>query len=215
MKVSTPEWANLLKAALHEPLPGEAAHEELRAIPISEQKFNFKHDGPPRPGSVLILLCGNPGQLWFPLIKRTDTGGVHSGQISLPGGRTEEGESMVSTALREAQEEIGIDPASIEIIGKLTPMHVIPSNYLVTPVIGRWTKDYSPDFLPERNEVDHIIKSTLQELINQYAIRKADIRVRGYQISAPHFWIGNQMVWGATAMMLNEFRQILISKKIS
>ncbi len=89
-------------------LPGNVAHEPMRAVAIGELKPDFGHKIPPKPGSVLILLYEENGVLKFPLIKRNEYVGAHSGQISLPGGKTEAGENAIETALREAEEESGL-----------------------------------------------------------------------------------------------------------
>ena len=89
-------------------LPSALAHDPLRAIPVGAIKPKFKSEHPPRPGSVLILLYEDNGEIKFPLIKRPDYAGTHGGQISLPGGKTEPGEDSIQTALRETHEEIGI-----------------------------------------------------------------------------------------------------------
>lgn len=203
-----------LRNRLSQNLPGPHAHELLRAIPVSEQALRFKYEGLPRPGAVLIMLCGNPDQLWFPLIKRTETGGIHSGQISLPGGRLENNENPIETALREAEEEIGIEKSQVEIIGTLSNFHVIPSHYLVTPVVGRWRGDSIPRFKRQEKEVAGIIKSSVSELIKVDAVKQAELEVRGYRLIAPHFLVEDQIVWGATAMMLNEFRVVLREMRI-
>ncbi|MFZ9505252.1 MAG: NUDIX hydrolase [Cyclobacteriaceae bacterium] len=204
-----PGWKDWLRNRLASDLPGERAHDPLRAVPIYEQRLRFTFDTPPKPGAVLLLLCGNPDDLWFPLIKRTETGGVHSGQISFPGGRTEAGEVAVETALREAEEEIGIDKTEVEVIGQLSSFHVIPSHYLVDPIVGVWKGSAEPIFHPDSREVASVFRASVRELVADEAIRQSEITVRGHRIQAPHFTLHGEMVWGATAMMLNEFRALL------
>ena len=197
-----------LKHRLTHELPGSVAHEPLRAVPLSEQALRFKNEGLPKPGAVLILLCDSPGNLWFPLIKRTDNGGIHSGQISLPGGRSEKGEDHIQTAIREAEEEIGVNRNHFEVLGTLSPFHVIPSHYLVTPVVARWTSVALPVFKMEEKEVAGILNASLSELLKPNAIQYTELNVRGYRINAPHFNLEGEVVWGATAMMLNELRMV-------
>ena len=84
----------------------------------------------------MILLYEDNGEIKFPLIKRPDYAGTHGGQISLPGGKTEPGEDSIQTALRETHEEIGISGGDVEVLGRLSEFHVIPSNYMITPVVG-------------------------------------------------------------------------------
>src|SRR5882762_11445477 len=91
-----------LSIRLAQPLPGSVAHEPMRATPVGPIRPKFEHKLPPKPGSVLILLYEDEGQIKFPLTKRPDYNGTHSGQVSLPGGKAEPGENSIQTALREA-----------------------------------------------------------------------------------------------------------------
>ncbi|HKZ38487.1 MAG TPA: CoA pyrophosphatase, partial [Chryseolinea sp.] len=120
--------ANLIQRLKFE-LPSALAHDPLRAIPVGPNVPKFKTSVLPRPGSVLILLYEENGEIKFPLIKRPDYIGAHGGQVSLPGGKTEPGEDSIQTALRETKEEIGIPGEQINVLGRLTEFHVIPSNY--------------------------------------------------------------------------------------
>ena len=117
-------------------LPSALAHDPLRAIPVGNIIPKLRHSHPPRPGSVLILLYEDRVTIKFPLTKRQEYAGAHSGQVSLPGGKAEPGEDAVTTALREAQEEIGIDTTTVEVIGRLSEFHVLRSNFMVTPVVA-------------------------------------------------------------------------------
>jgi len=211
-------WEEILKNRLLTSLPGLAAHEPLRAFPSGGGDFDFKKEGPPKPGAVLILICATDktqddltgGHLFrFPLIRRTETGGVHSGQISLPGGRSEDGEEPVITAIREAEEEIGISREKIEILGTLSPFHVIPSHYMVTPVVARMNSGEVQRFIKQDREVAEIIFPPIHDLLSDDAIRYTELNVRGYNVNAPHFFLEGHIVWGATAMILNELREVI------
>lgn len=206
--LSLTQITGYLNKRLVQPLPGSVAHELMRAQPTGNLRPVFKSENPPRPGGVLILLYEMNGVVKFPLIKRPDYPGTHGGQISLPGGKAELGEDRIMAALREGEEEIGIKRESIKVIGKLTDFHVIPSNYLVTPVIG--VLDAKPNFVPDPVEVAKIISITIDDLVREDAPLQGEVVVGGgYKLIAPHFMIEEEMVWGATAMILNEFRQIL------
>lgn len=190
-------------------LPGSGAHEPLRAKPIGNVLPKFEHLLPPKFGGVLILLYEENGSIKFPLIKRPTYTGAHSGQISLPGGKAEPGEDIFQTALREGEEEIGVRQNDITIIGRLSEFNVIPSNFLVTPVVA--SIDYVPEFIPDLFEVEKVIQADLFELAKEDAIRESEILAAGlYPMMAPHFLIENEIVWGATAMILNEFRTIVM-----
>jgi 8-oxo-dGTP pyrophosphatase MutT (NUDIX family) len=193
---------------LRQTLPGVTSHEPLKAIPVGKVRPAFTHVDNPRPGGVLILLYEDGGSIKFPLIKRPDYPGAHGGQISLPGGKTELGESATETALREAEEEIGIKRADVEILGQLSNFMVIPSNFLVTPVVA--TMMVKPVFHPDAYEVEQVIEGDIYDLIQDNAVQQKEILVSGrYTMLAPHFEIQGHIVWGATAMMLNELRTII------
>lgn len=198
----------LLSDRLKQPLPGSIAHEPLRATPAGLIVPRFEHRSPPKPGSVLILLYEEKGKIMFPLTKRPDYMGTHGGQISLPGGKTEGAETRIETALREAEEEIGISASKINVLGSLTEFFVIPSNFLITPIIGYLNE--APDFKPDSKEVKKIIYTSVDDLLRDDAVHTKEIMAANmFPMSAPHFEIENEIVWGATAMMLNEFRMIL------
>jgi 8-oxo-dGTP pyrophosphatase MutT (NUDIX family) len=202
----------LLANRLKTPLPGPLAHEPLRATSIGRIKPKFEHQAPPKPGSVLILLYEEEGRVLFPLTKRPDYLGTHGGQISLPGGKAEPGEGILDTALREAEEEIGVVANQIEILGTLSEFFVIPSNFMVTPVVG-YLKG-SPRFNPDPKEVVKILLGSLDELVRDDAVHTKEIvAAKMFPLLAPHFEIEGEVVWGATAMILNELR--LVVREIS
>jgi 8-oxo-dGTP pyrophosphatase MutT (NUDIX family) len=202
--------AEKLRARLALPLPGDQAHAPLRATPVGSVIPRFEHKVAPKPGSVLILLYPDNDQILFPLIKRPDYLGAHSGQISLPGGKAEPGEDYIEAALREGEEEVGIRKESIKVIGRLSDFFVIPSNFLVVPVIGY--VNHKPLFVPDPVEVVKIISGNINELVRDESVKEKEILAAGkFRMNAPHFEIEEEIVWGATAMMLNEFRIVLKS----
>lgn len=188
-------------------LPASVAHEPLRARTVAGVFPKFEHKLPPKLGSVLILLYEESGTIKFPLIIRSTYAGTHSGQVSFPGGKVEPGEDAIQAALREAEEEIGVNRNDVQVIGKLSNFDVLPSNFLVTPVVA--TIKYVPAFIPDLHEVDRIIEADLHALLSDSAIQEKEILAAGiYPMIAPHFLVQNEIVWGATAMMLNELRVI-------
>ena len=209
MPVAFDEWVSALRGRLQQPLPGAMAHEPLRATPVGEVRPVFEHKAPPKPGSVMILLYPDEGEIKFPLTKRPEYLGAHSGQVSLPGGKAEPGETPIETALREAEEEIGIRPDNLEVIGTLSEFFVIPSNFKVTPVIA--VQRNRPLFVPDPVEVVRVLEGTISGLLRDDAVAVKEITAaRVYRLNAPHFLMENEIVWGATAMMLNELRTILM-----
>jgi 8-oxo-dGTP pyrophosphatase MutT (NUDIX family) len=127
--------------------------------------------------------------------------------VSFPGGKADPGESPIVTALRETEEEIGIDRNEIKVIGTLSPFFVIPSNFMVTPVVATVM---NPVFKADSREVAKILHGDLERLIKPDAIQTKEILAAGtFRMMAPHFEFEGEVVWGATAMILNEFRIIL------
>ncbi|NJM25616.1 MAG: CoA pyrophosphatase [Bacteroidia bacterium] len=156
----------------------------------------------------MIALYDLNGVVHFPLIKRPDYTGAHSGQISLPGGKAEAGETVIDTALREGEEEIGIRGSQLTVLGSLSEFFVIPSNFLVTPVVA--VMHQVPKYVPDKREVARILEGNVAELVSESAVLVKEIVAAGmFQMRAPHFEIDGEVVWGATAMILNEFRTIL------
>ncbi len=194
---------------LKQPLPGAKAHEPMRAIPKGSVLPNFNFKEAPRKGAVLILLYPDKQQLLFPLIKRATYKGVHSGQIALPGGKSEPGDkNILDTALREAEEEIGINKSKVEIIGQLSDFFVMPSNFMVSPVIGFMAE--RPKYIPDPTEVEKVLDASLQQIIYEESVLRKTIMAGGiYEMDAPCFEVAGETVWGATAMILNELRIIL------
>ena len=208
------EIVGKLEQRLKLPLPGPAAHEPLRAVPAGMIKPKFDHKSPPKPGGVLILFYEEEGVIKFPLTQRPDYLGTHGGQISLPGGKAEQNEDIITTALREGEEEIGIERSKVRVIGQLTEFFVIPSNFMVTPVIGYLEE--RPTFTPDPKEVARILEGRLDHLIRADAIQTREIMAaKMYPMIAPHFEIEGEIVWGATAMILNELRVVLQEIKFS
>jgi 8-oxo-dGTP pyrophosphatase MutT (NUDIX family) len=202
------KFSTKLSERLTAPLPGPAAHEMLRATPVGEVIPNFKHKSEPKPGSVLILLYEDDSKVKFPLIKRPQYLGAHSNQVSFPGGKADRDESPVDTALRETEEEIGVRRDSVSVLGTLSPFFVMPSNFIVTPVVAT-TRE--PLFTPDSREVAKILHGDITNLLHKDAIRNKEILAAGmYRMMAPHFVFEDEIVWGATAMMLNELRMILL-----
>jgi 8-oxo-dGTP pyrophosphatase MutT (NUDIX family) len=200
-----------IRAALQKPLPGIAA--QIKLAP--EYRVESLRTHPPadaRTAGVLILLYQHDGVWHFPLMKRTDDGLVHSGQISLPGGSQEPGESLRETALREACEEIGAACAEVEVLGQLSTLYIPPSNFLVTPTIGYASE--RPDFRCDPREVAELIEVPLSRLFDRDVVQREPWNLRGVTVEVPFYQIGPHKVWGATAMILSEFSLLLAEMDI-
>lgn len=197
-----------LRAQLKKPLPGITAQRQMSARPGSGGRFNFKHKGPPRKGGVALLLYPRKDRWMMPLMKRPSYQGVHGGQISFPGGRMEPHDrDMVHTALRETYEEIGVSIPRDQVVGTLSPLYIMASHYEVLPVVAIVEK--TPDFRLDPREVQDLIEADLQELMLPDSRQTKEIEVRGTSLVAPYFGVNEEVVWGATAMILNEFLAVL------
>lgn len=159
--------------------------------------------------SVLILIYPHEGSIKTVVMLRPSYDGVHSGQISLPGGKWETYDrDMSATALRETQEEIGVSPSNIRLVGALSPLYIPPSNYIVYPFIG--VADSKPDFLADPGEVQELIEINLADLVNKNTatLRKVTLS-DGTSFEVPCYAFGEMTIWGATAMILSEFTELL------
>ena len=198
-----------LRQRLVLPLPGTEAQYKManaeRRVNSSRIKIPDNH----RKGAVLILLYEDENKICFPLIIRPEYDGVHSGQVALPGGGFDpEDETLQNTALREAQEEIGIFKNDVVILGALSPLYIPPSNFLVHPFIGMLS--YRPHFVPDETEVAGIIETDLESVMDETLVGEKIIKLsNGMEITTPFFDIQKQTVWGATAMILSEVKSVL------
>lgn len=158
--------------------------------------------------AVLILLFPTCNGISTLLIKRPTYDGIHSGQVCLPGGKVEpEDESIIATALREAHEEVGINPTDITVIGQLTPLFIPVSNSMVTPVVG--ISQTAPTLQINPREVDYAFQVELENLADPNRIKTKNFTTIGRSVTAPYFDVSNETVWGATAMIIAELIAIL------
>lgn len=191
---------------LKQPLPGATAHEKM--IHNARRYANLIPPDNARKSAILIAFYPFKNQIYIPLILRPPYDGTHGGQMAFPGGRMEDDdESLERTALREAQEEIGIKAIDIKVIGQLTEIYIPPSNFIVQPIVG--FLNYRPDFYPDPIEVDKIFEININELCDNNAIENRKIKVRGLWLETPGYAVANQWIWGASALMLAELIEVI------
>jgi len=205
------DFANKLKQRFGQTLPGSMAQNLMKARRTNGEEFEFHHEGPPMQGGVALLLYPDQGAWYMPLMKRSVYSGVHSGQISLPGGKMENSDgNLIETALRETKEEIGVNVPKSEVVGSLSEIYITASHFNILPVVA--VLGSKPDFIADEREVQEVITASLDDLLLSETSKEKDIHVRGYDIVAPYFDISNEVVWGATAMIINEF--ITIAREV-
>jgi 8-oxo-dGTP pyrophosphatase MutT (NUDIX family) len=191
------------------PLPGEPS--QLGMAPKGIRNFPLDKNIP-KPAAVLMLFYPVDGEPYTVLMKRSEYPGAHSGQISLPGGRIEALDAdLKQTALRETSEELGISPDKINVIGKLTPMYIPVSGFDVHPFLG-FTFE-KPDWKPDLSEVSYLIELSVNELTSPGVVKYEMWQLHGNELEVPFYLIHNEKIWGATAMIIAEFLQILKSVK--
>ncbi|WP_232825723.1 NUDIX hydrolase [Algoriphagus litoralis] len=191
------------------PLPGKKAHLQMSPMPVDMRRFDSVLPENHRKSGVLILFYPIGKDTYFPLIKRPEYQGFHSGQVAFPGGKMEQGdENIIQTALREAEEEVGVDRRDVQVLGSLTELFIPTSKFLVSPILGFVEKQ--PDFIPEAKEVSRIIQTELPLLFGAEVKKRKTLTVsQNVNLDTPYFEIDGEVVWGATAMILSELIQVL------
>jgi len=198
-----------LRNKLAKPLPGADSQLKMAGMRRIMEHGRMKVPANAKKGGVLVLFYPYQEEIFIVLMKRTEYPGVHSGQISFPGGGWEPGDQdMTETALRETEEEIGVKRNLVKHVGFLSELFIPPSNFLVTPVVG--FADHRPDFLPDPVEVDKIVEIPVKELFRNENRQNKEITIYpDIRFEVPCFYVDGNVIWGATAMMLNELVDVL------
>ena len=195
-----------LEITITNDLPGEESQQKMRVNYDQSIELPFSENNS-TPAAVLILLYLEDNEIYFFLTKRTDELENHKGQISLPGGTQEGNEKLIETALRETQEEIGINKTSISIIGTITPLFVPVTGFMIYPFIGYSLNKLDPK--PDPVEVATIFSVNISDLLNKENRTTEQRNIRGYDVQVPYFKLNDYQVWGATSMILSEFRDLI------
>ena len=193
-----------LRAALDDPTPRTEVHAAYAPRPRRGRRDGVA-PAPARTAAALVLLYPVDARAHVALTRRADTLGRHAGQISLPGGAVDDGETIEAAALREAREEIGVTAARV--VGPLTALHVAVSNFALHPVLA--VADRRPRFAAAPGEVAHVLEAPLDHLRGAASRRRGWVRRGAETVAVPYFEVRGERVWGATAMVLGELIHLL------
>jgi 8-oxo-dGTP pyrophosphatase MutT (NUDIX family) len=197
--------SKVIQSQLQNALPGHQAY--MQMMPEGRELF-APSDSKPRKSAVLILLYQFNDSIYFPLIRRPKYEGAHSGQMALPGGKYEEEDgSLVQTALRESCEEIGVCTSNVKVIGSLTELYIPITNMTVLPVVGYAMSP--PSFSPNLDEVDQMHFVKLRSITNDNLKKRETWQLHGRSVEIPYYFLDQQVVWGATALILSEFEAVV------
>lgn len=187
-------------------LPGEKAHRKMLP-PGRKLSANFEEMAEIKYSSVLLLLFPHDGRIYTCLTRRNANMKTHPGQISFPGGRIEEGESPELTAMREAQEEVGISPLDVQLLGMLSQLYIPVSGYTIFPYVG-WV-DHKPEFVLNQAEAEKLILFPVQDFLQEERIGQVELDTIRGRLTVPYYPYAGEIIWGATAMILAEFFEVL------
>lgn len=205
------DFLTLMPKVTNMQLPGQHAHHKMAPLSrITELKeLDISSRNPKRAAVLSLFYPDVQNATKLLLIHRKDYKGVHGNQVGFPGGKMEVGdESLLHTALRETEEEVGVPAESIEVLKELTELYIPPSNFLVKPYLGITKRQ--PAFLKQESEVEAIIEVTLTEYLNDAAIFSQKLTTSyAIAIDVPAFRLNGFTVWGATAMILSELKEML------
>jgi 8-oxo-dGTP pyrophosphatase MutT (NUDIX family) len=155
----------------------------------------------------LVLLYPFAGEAFIVLTVRSSRLPSHAGQVSLPGGAVEPGETIEEAALREAQEEIGLEPRGVRLIGRLTPLHIPVSGFILHGVVG--IADERPRLHPSDQEVERVLEVPLAGLVDPARRAVRHQTYDGTEFEIPYIDVDGAELWGATAMVLSELLSLL------
>lgn len=207
-------FSGRLEEALRKPLPGTDVQWEMASSDRMIKHFPRKKRSDSKLAAVLILLYPVNGKIHTLFIQRPVYMGVHSGQVSFPGGKMEKGDpDLTHTASREACEEVGLCGYDLDILGSLTPLYIPVSNIEVSPVVAYCKK--RPSFIPDSKEVVSLIEATLADFFSPGIVKEKAMTVRDEVLDVKYYDYEGIVIWGATAMILHELLVIIELNNIS
>lgn len=192
-------------------LPGEES--QLKLAPMLRlkelEKLNIDEKNPNHAAVLAVFYPGLQNETRFVLILRKTYRGVHSNQVGFPGGRVEpEDRDLMHTALRETEEEVGIPQHEVEVVRELSRLYIPPSNFWVYPFMGVMKK--TPVLVPQEEEVESVLEIELKDFLEDSCLTTETLSTSyAKEIEVPAFRLNGHVVWGATAMMLSEMKDIL------
>lgn len=195
-----------LEAGLRAELPGAAAHARLAPVPRRAWPIGFD-PGRIRDAAGLLLTFPVDGRAHVILTVRAGTLGRHGGQVSLPGGVVDPGETYADAALREAHEEVALPLDEVRVLGALTPLDIPVSGFRLHPIVA--VSPARPLLTPSDGEVARILEVAVDELLNPRHFVTTEREREGVALTVPSFRVGDVEIWGATAMVVAEFLALL------
>lgn len=208
MRLIMTDFIDRLKIEIHKGLPGTDVQWDMASSDRLLKDFPRTPGNDAVEAAVLLLLYPVNGSLCTVFMQRHDYRGVHGGQISFPGGKKEASdENIIQTAIREANEETGVDPEKINVINKLTPLFIPVSNTVVTPVVA-WSEE-KPLFQHKSEEVVFLFDAEINKLLDPSIVKTKPFSIRGEMIDIKYYDYEGNVIWGATAMILHELLTII------
>ncbi|MCO6146651.1 CoA pyrophosphatase [Flavobacterium sp. NRK1] len=206
------DFLKYIPKIVNQQLPALSAHVKMApASRLPSLEPDYYKDNNPRQSAVMMLFYPKNEQTNIILIKRNSYPGVHSSQISFPGGKAElDDVNLTATALRETYEEVGVEPQDIDVVMPFTQIYIPPSNFLVAPFLGVALKE--PAFKPSPDEVEALIELPLDVFLDDSIVIETEMQTSYSQkIIVPAFKVDDHIVWGATAMILSELKETIKS----
>lgn len=202
------EVARALEKQLQQPLPGYLAQCKMRPYLPSMPDLDLPMSPFAKESAVMALLYPVENKPNILLIERNIYTGVHSGQISLPGGKVEKNETYQEAAIRETMEEVGVENSNFEIIGDLTKIYVAASNFNIQPIVA--FSERPIQIYPDSREVAQVLEIPLEVFFDLKRRKEKLIKsTMGMELMAPYFDVNDKTLWGATAMILSELMEVI------